>query len=199
MPIRSSVFNIYLQKIVHETILSQMKNSHCSHCGSKFENTDWPRVCVNRPACGALAWENPTPVVVVLQPVQAETTSGELKSGAMIGLRAIEPARGQWSLISGFMEVGETAEEGARREFREETGLDLKGEPVYAYSRYNETGLLMLCYIASEPMRFEEFLQGRPCAENEQLGVRWIESNFNLAFPLQSEFFDKWVAGDFRR
>jgi ADP-ribose pyrophosphatase YjhB (NUDIX family) len=37
--------------------------------------------------------------------------------------RAQEPARGQWSLPSGFLECGETLEEGAARETFEETGV----------------------------------------------------------------------------
>lgn len=37
--------------------------------------------------------------------------------------RAVEPCRGQWTLPGGFVELGETTEEGAVRELYEETGL----------------------------------------------------------------------------
>jgi ADP-ribose pyrophosphatase YjhB (NUDIX family) len=37
--------------------------------------------------------------------------------------RAQEPARGQWAIPAGFLEVGETLEEGAVRETFEETGV----------------------------------------------------------------------------
>ena len=42
--------------------------------------------------------------------------------------RAIEPRLGYWDLPGGFLEEGEEPLDGLRREFREETGLDV--EPV---------------------------------------------------------------------
>ena len=39
--------------------------------------------------------------------------------------RAIEPRRGFWTLPAGFMEQGETAEQGARREAREEANAEI--------------------------------------------------------------------------
>ena len=38
--------------------------------------------------------------------------------------RGIEPYKGRWAFPGGFLKLDETAEEGARRELKEETGLD---------------------------------------------------------------------------
>lgn len=38
--------------------------------------------------------------------------------------RGIEPYKGKWAFPGGFLKMDETAEEGARRELKEETGLD---------------------------------------------------------------------------
>jgi ADP-ribose pyrophosphatase YjhB (NUDIX family) len=40
--------------------------------------------------------------------------------------RGREPAKGQWSLPGGLVEVGETLERAVRREVAEETGLDVR-------------------------------------------------------------------------
>src|SRR5690606_24637393 len=63
------------------------------------------------PDCGFIAYENPK--IVVGSVVSAE---GRI----LLCRRAIEPRRGFWTLPAGFMEMGETVEEGARREAWEE-------------------------------------------------------------------------------
>jgi len=50
--------------------------------------------------------------------------------------RAIEPGIGRWSYPGGFLEIGESAQEGARRETEEETQLLIEvGRLIGAYSR----------------------------------------------------------------
>lgn len=67
--------------------------------------------------CGHIAYENPKVVVgsVVV-----------LNEGAVLMCRrAIEPRRGYWTLPAGYMELGETLEEGAAREAREEAEAEI--------------------------------------------------------------------------
>lgn len=49
---------------------------------------------------------------------------------ALIVRRAHEPRKGEWSLPGGRVELGETLVEAARREIKEETGLDVEVGPV---------------------------------------------------------------------
>lgn len=50
--------------------------------------------------------------------------------------RALEPFRGRWALPGGFVQLDESLEEGARRELREETGLEgVYLEQLYTFGR----------------------------------------------------------------
>lgn len=62
-------------------------------------------------SCGAVHFENPKLVVGCLV---------EHESGLLLCRRAIEPARGRWTVPGGFLELAESITEGALRETREE-------------------------------------------------------------------------------
>jgi ADP-ribose pyrophosphatase YjhB (NUDIX family) len=69
--------------------------------------------------CKFVHWDNPKPVAVVLIP------SG---NGLVLVRRAVNPRAGMLALPGGFVEPFEDIEAGARREAREETGLEVEIE-----------------------------------------------------------------------
>lgn len=93
-----------------------MDKPFCPRCGKKMEKRRLEErdrdYC---PACRSVAYENPVPATAVV--VLNE------RHELLLVRRAVEPALGKWCLPGGFQETGETPEQCALRELREETGL----------------------------------------------------------------------------
>ena len=87
----------------------------CTACGSPTEpripeDDDHERaVCTN---CGQIHYSNPTMVVGCVP---------EWKGQILLCKRNIEPQKGWWTLPAGFLENGESVQDGAARETLEET------------------------------------------------------------------------------
>ncbi len=94
-----------------------LKAKYCSQCGASIELRrveGRARECCT--ACGTIFYQNPLPVAagVVLN----------ANRRVLLVKRRREPYQGMWCLPIGFAEVGETIGQAARRELREETGLE---------------------------------------------------------------------------
>jgi 8-oxo-dGTP pyrophosphatase MutT (NUDIX family) len=75
--------------------------------------------------CDRCAWRwyaNPKPAAAVL--VERVLADGE--PALLLLLRAMEPGRGAWDLPAGYLDPGESFEIAARREAREEAGIDVE-------------------------------------------------------------------------
>ena len=96
-----------------------MATRFCTNCGAALiERASHTGDAVRQycPTCNTTIYENPS-VVVATVPL--------LGDRVVLIRRATEPGRGRWAYPGGYLEVGETLEEGAIRETREETGLDV--------------------------------------------------------------------------
>lgn len=71
------------------------------------------RACVT-PGCGFVHWDNPVPVVAALVQYQGKIVLG----------RNSRWPEGMFSLVTGYLERNETAEQAVVREVKEEIGLD---------------------------------------------------------------------------
>ena len=90
-----------------------------------------PRERLRCPACDFTHWNNPTPVLAAII---------EIDGQVLLARNAAWPGK-MYALITGFMEAGETAQEGIVREIAEETQLQTQSLSlvgVYDFQRMNQ-------------------------------------------------------------
>ena len=134
--------------------------------------------------CGHIAYDNPKVVV------GSVVAAGE---SLLLCRRAIEPRRGFWTLPAGYLELGETIEEGARREAWEEARarIELDGILcVFSISRIGQVQVIFRARLGRDA--------GEPAfsAGPESLDVRlftWDQIPWNeIAFPSVHWSLDAW-------
>ncbi|MBU6257414.1 MAG: NUDIX hydrolase [Burkholderiales bacterium] len=112
---------------------------YCPHCATALAAVEQledggPRTRRRCPACGWTHWNNPTPVLAAI--VECADQGGRV----LLARNAAWSGR-LFALITGFMEAGETPEQGIAREVGEETALEvlqLGLVGVYDFQRMNQ-------------------------------------------------------------
>jgi ADP-ribose pyrophosphatase YjhB (NUDIX family) len=156
------------------------KNSHCSWCGNRYpEKEPWPRSCR---ACGNRSYLNPLPVAVVLTPVG---------DGIVVIRRNIEPAMGTLTLPGGYIDLGETWQEAARRELLEETGIDIGVSDLSLYDVDNglDDTLVIFGLATRQPVEVV-----RQMATDEVQEVVLIDRPIELGFPMHTRIVARYFA-----
>ncbi len=114
----------------------------CPQCGHELEQREQDGrlrdVCAS---CAFVYYHNPLPGVAVIV---------DWQGGVVLVRRKHPPQQGGWCFPAGFVEVGESSEEAAVRECREETGLQVAiSDLVGVYSFDDETqGGIVIFYTA---------------------------------------------------
>jgi ADP-ribose pyrophosphatase YjhB (NUDIX family) len=111
----------------------------CPRCGQPAD-VEFPRF-ISCAHCGYGAYYNPKPVAAAI-PATAD--------GRIILLRrGFEPGRGLWTFPGGFVDLGESVEEAARRETREELEIDVELGPVVGVYSRPEDRVVLIVYAAT--------------------------------------------------
>jgi ADP-ribose pyrophosphatase YjhB (NUDIX family) len=113
------------------------------------------------------------------------------REGLIVIRRDIEPARGELALPGGFIETGETWQEGAVRELREETGIDAEPGEVRLFDAVSTYGTINL--FALLPARHVAELP--PSAPRDEV-TEWlvITQPRQLAFPTATDAVARYFA-----
>jgi ADP-ribose pyrophosphatase YjhB (NUDIX family) len=152
--------------------------AHCTFCGARFTPGQiWPRRCA---ACGETSYLNPKPVAVAVLPVGG---------GLLVVRRGIPPARDTLALPGGYIEVGETWQEAAVRELREEVGVVAAADGVRLLDTVSAPDGTLLVFGLLPP--FDGELPASSPNE-ESLGWQVIDRPTELGFDLHTRVADRW-------
>ena len=156
----------------------------CIKCGSKTNNVRLDGESIFRDVCSScnyIHYVNPKIIVGVL-PFK--------NNRILLCKRDIHPGFGKWTLPSGFMEMGESLEQGAKREAFEEANLEISIKMLYGTYSIPEIGQVLFIYIAK--ILNEDFKAADETSEVRLFDIDTIPWD-QIAFPSVQYFLNKYV------
>jgi len=167
---------------------------YCTHCGTPLmllaaaEDDGIHKERLRCPACGWTHWNNPTPVLAAVI---------ELEGRVLLARNAAWPNKQAFGLITGFMEAGETPQEGLVREVKEETNLDVDALSligVYDFQRMNQVIIAYHAVAQGEVQLSPELVEYRLEAPEEvrcwRAGTGFALADWLRARGHEPEFVD---------
>ena len=118
----------------------------CLHCGTalallSLDEDGGPKERLRCPSCAWTHWNNPTPVLAAI--IECSDRDGQV----LLARNAAWPGR-MFALITGFMEAGETPEEGIAREIMEETSMTVEQLSLVTVSDFRRMNQVIITYHA---------------------------------------------------
>ena len=113
------------------------RNVYCGKCGDKMERNRNQRELICH-SCGNIVYPHIAPVVMV----------AVINEDRLLMTKYADRSLSQWVLISGFVEIGETLEEAAKREVFEEAGIHIKDLKYFGSQPWGFSNSVIVGYIA---------------------------------------------------
>jgi len=156
-------------------------HKHCIFCGALLsEEPVDERIRKICRGCGWIDYENPIPCSAAF----VSNAAGDI----LLVKRGVEPAKGKWSLPSGFIEIDETPEQACLRELKEETGLEgqiLELIGVYSQDSTRYKNVVIIGY------RVEAEGDLQPGSDSEDAGFFPRSSLPEIAFSSHREIIER--------
>ncbi|MBI2861682.1 MAG: NUDIX hydrolase [Chloroflexi bacterium] len=158
--------------------------SHCPQCGGLLA-VQWVDaeehdrlVCQS---CGFVVYQNPKLVAATIT---------EQDGRVYLIRRAVAPMIGFWGLPAGYVELGESVEQAALRETKEETGLDVELTSLLNVYSWTESAIVVVAFLA-------RVVGGTPTPSSETLDVQSFSPDsipwHDLAFPNTVRALQDWL------
>ena len=158
---------------------------YCSKCGKEnnFSFIDGEKR-YHCKYCKSIHYQNPKPTATLICPKKNEI---------LLVQRAFSPGKGEWGLPGGFLELGETLEQGAKRELNEETNLNGKYIKLLGHcSHFNSVfGDILLLGIE---MKIENWEQLKAGDDAQDAKIFNLNNCPDLAFECHQKILDIYLS-----
>jgi len=156
---------------------------YCPLCATELIEQDVAGACRPVcPQCGFIQFRNPKIVAV---------TVVQYGDKLLLGRRNIQPGLGLWNFCGGYVDFGESLEEAAIREVKEEANLDVQLERLIGiYSEHGNPHILV-AYLARVSDEQISSLAPQP-EEVSELGFFGWEDLPEVAFPVHHRILRDW-------
>ena len=91
--------------------------------------------------------------------------------------RGQPPAKGRWAIPGGSVEIGETLQQAAEREIREETGIRIRAnKPIYTFDviERDESEGIRFHYVITDLSA--DYVSGELAAGDDAVEARWVSA-----------------------
>lgn len=177
---RMSMQTLTLAGLAKQILHWEQQNRYCSTCGAASERipATWGRKCTG---CNGEHFPHIHPCSIVL-----------VKRGKELLLtRKKEWIAGRYSLVAGFLDFGESLEECAMREVREETGIEINNVRYVGSQNWPFPAQLMAGFVA-------DYAGGEIVVDHHELeDARWFRINDLPTLP-PSRSIARWIIDNFK-
>jgi len=169
----------------------------CSECAAEVlleipQGDNRPRYICRQ--CSSIYYQNPK-VIVGTIPLYI---SADGAPKILLCRRAIEPRHGYWTLPAGFLENGETALQGARRETEEESCANVERLSLYRLFNVPGADQIHLFFRAEMPQPgCESTSESSEVRLFDFAEIPWDELAFSTVYQALKDFLADYSVGEF--
>ena len=153
-------------------------HKYCGRCGTLTQKVDGERA-KKCPKCGLVNYPRISPAIIV----------AVVREGKLLLAHNNQSPKDLYSVVAGFVEVGETFEECVFREVREETGITVKNINYFGNQPWPFPNSLMIGFTA-------EYASGEIQVDGKEIGhADWYSSNEMPVTPDSISIAKKLIDG----
>ncbi len=165
--------------------MTRIAKLYCPYCGKPLERREGDGR--SRLYCGEerrFIYENPIPAATAI----VTDESGKM----LLILRSREPGRGRWALPGGFIEMGESPADAARRELEEECGVRASDpslvDIIFQESAYYGASILIIGYSFAG-------YEGRPRPGDDAADLAFFDPSLlpDMAFEAHGRMIKRYL------